>query len=179
MNDTPQTQPAADPTLTATQPVVDPAMPVSAAAVPVPPPTPDDTLQMQVSRRQKEALSASVVTEAATNTATPELGASSQPAEFEAPKELEPEIEKAAERVTQHRVTAPENTVIAADHMPTETPKTVSQPVVILPLSEQEMNSAKRKNQQHSVRWLYQWCVRQIQKLAEVTVLYREPKQDQ
>lgn len=164
MTDTPTSSTPHVATPAAATPSTDPALTATA--------TGDDTLQMAVPRRQKEMVGASVATEA--TAASPETAATAAPAEYEAPKELEPDIEKAAERVTQHKVTAPANTVVAVSEMPTEAPRTVAQPVVILPLSEQEMNKAKRKNTQMSVRWLYQWCVRQIQKLKGIVVLYRD-----
>lgn len=114
------------------------------------------------------------VTTEATALATPETGAASGPTEAEPAKELEPEVEKAIERLENNKVPGPQETAVAAEKMPVTPPKTMAQPVVVLPLTEKKMNEAKNKSVRYSVHWLYQWCVRQIRKFKDMLVVYRE-----
>jgi hypothetical protein len=108
-------------------------------------------------------------------TASPEVGAATGGAVEQAPaRELEPEVEATQEKIQQREINAPQETVIAAPTMPVAPPKTVSQPVVVLPLSEQAMQEGRKKSPQYSVRWLYVWCVRQIRKFSETLVVYRD-----
>lgn len=106
--------------------------------------------------------------------AGPETGSLAGSVEYEQAKELEPEVQEVQQKIADHRLKGPTETVIAAQTMPAITPNTVSQPVVILPLSEKEMNAGKTKDPTNSVRWLYVWCVRQIRKFAETLVVYRD-----
>lgn len=112
-------------------------------------------------------------------TATPETPAtpevpSSVGAEVEPTKELGPEIEKTIERIEQHKVSSTQETAVHADQKPTTPPNTVAQPVVVLPMSEQSMKNGKGKNSSFSIRWLYEWSVRQMKKFADILVVYRE-----
>lgn len=94
--------------------------------------------------------------------------------ESEANKELEPEVEKAIDNMQQGRIKAPSEVVVSANTLPAMPPRTMNQPVVVLPLSEKAMQKGQRKDVTHSVRWLYEYCRRQIQKLQEMIVIYRD-----
>lgn len=93
--------------------------------------------------------------------------------ETEKSVEMGPELEKFVEQTERQKKIAAE-TVVAAQTMPTQTPKTVSKPVVVLPLTEKIMQSGQRKSTKFSVRWLSEWCVRQIKKFHSMLVVYRE-----
>lgn len=112
--------------------------------------------------------------ESAAGTATPEIGVSAGSIEVSPAKELEPEVESTQEKIAQQKITALQETVVATDKMPPVQPNTVSQPVVVLPLSEKGMNEGQKKSTEHSIRWLYEWCVRQIRKFKETLVVYRD-----
>lgn len=107
--------------------------------------------------------------------AAPEAGpASGGPVEVAPAKELEPEVEATQEKIANQKINTLRETVVAADTMPAVQPVTVSQPVVVLPLSEKGMQDGQKKSTLHSVRWLYEWCVRQIRKFSETLVVYRD-----
>jgi len=148
----------------------------------------DDSLNQGRSRRQRESipttpdiLTPETITESPTsliensqdNTNSVE-STTSTATENEPAKELEPEVEKMVDRIHSQKVQAPEETVIGAESIPDKIPKTVSEPVVVLPLSEAGMKKGKSKNSAYSIRWLYEWCVRQIRKLRKFVVVYRE-----
>lgn len=92
-------------------------------------------------------------------------------------KELEPEVEKFIEQVEQKQVNAPTEVVLADNRTNTDNlPKTTAQPVVVLPLTEESFDKASKQKPNTSIRWLYEWCVRQIRKLGEhlgTLVVYR------
>lgn len=96
-----------------------------------------------------------------------------QPAEFEPQPETSPELDKFIEKVEEERVRPPAETVVA-QATPQPVPPTVTQPVLVLPASQKTIDSGKRKNVTHSVRWLVEWCWRQIRKFKDILVVYRE-----
>ncbi len=87
--------------------------------------------------------------------------------------EMGPELEKFVEQVERQKK-ATEQTVIAAETMPNHVPRTISQPVVVLPLTEKTLKTGQSKSTKFSVRWLSEWCVRQIKKFRSLLVVYRE-----
>jgi len=100
---------------------------------------------------------------------------SSRPAE-QGPSaaEIEPNIEKLQQQVEKAKIKGPGKVAVRQDNQDQTTPKTVAQPVVILPLSEAKMKQAKRKSPAYSIKWLYVWVKRQIRKLKDILVVYRE-----
>ncbi len=168
---TPTLPPAPSPAPVAGDQNTDPQIPVSS---PVPEPA------NPVGRRQKEAGSVplSQMIESLTNSGESNTDsveqASSGPVEVEPAKELEPEVEKMVERIQNKKVKGPDETVISAQQTPDTVPKTVAQPIVVLPLTEEGMKRGKAKNTEFSVRWLYEWCARQIRKMRDFLVVYRE-----
>lgn len=88
--------------------------------------------------------------------------------------ELEPAIEKLEEEIKREKLKAPEQTVVRQDNADQPTPQTVSKPVIILPLSEQKMQEGKHKNPTFSLAWLYGWARRQIKKMKDILVVFRD-----
>jgi len=88
--------------------------------------------------------------------------------------EIEPNIEKLQQQVEKAKIKGPGKVVVRQDNQGQATPKTVAQPVVILPLSEAKMKQAKRKSPAYSIKWLYVWVKRQVRKLKDILVVYRE-----
>jgi hypothetical protein len=109
-----------------------------------------------------------------TETAQPEQ-ASNQPAEYENSQvELEPTIEKLQAEVEQHKMKAPENVVVRQDTPQQPLPKTVAQPIIILPLTEESMKKGKKKSPTESIRWLVAWANRQLRLFKNILVVYRK-----
>jgi hypothetical protein len=107
----------------------------------------------------------------------PENVSAGSGADIEPIKELEPEVEKVAEMMEKQQITPPPQTVVRDQSATTPLPHTISQPVVVLPLSEQKLRQARNRNLQFSIRWLYTWCVRQMKKFRQqlnTLVVYRE-----
>lgn len=123
-----------------------------------PQPTPQPT-----AGRRKEVLSTVPSAEVPTG----------QSAEVEPSPENSPEMDKFVEKVEQHVVKPPTETVIAQAE-PAPVPKTVSQPVVVLPATQKTINQGRGKGTAFSVRWLAEWCLRQIRKFKDILVVYRE-----
>lgn len=98
---------------------------------------------------------------------------SQQAPEVEPSPEVSPEIEKFMEKVEQHAVKPPAETVIAQTEL-APVPKTVSQPVVVLPMSQKNLAKGQGKAVTFSIRWLAEWCLRQMRKFKDVLVVYRE-----
>jgi hypothetical protein len=103
-----------------------------------------------------------------------------QPAEYEsAQAELEPTIEKLQAEIEQNKMKAPEQIAVRQDNAEQVLPKTVAQPVVILPLTEQKMQEGEKKSPNFSVRWLVAWAKRQVKKFKDILVVYRDSSYNQ
>lgn len=104
-----------------------------------------------------------------------------QPAEYESGKaELEPTIEKLQQEIEQNKMKAPDKIAVRQDNSDQAVPKTVAQPVVILPITEDKMSEARKKSPAYSIKWLYTWAKRQIKKFQDILVVYRDkPKERQ
>jgi hypothetical protein len=100
-----------------------------------------------------------------------------QNSEMEPSREKEMNLERLEAQIHEAKARGPKKVAVAADTLPVEEPKTVAQPVVILPLTEQKMSDAKKKSPVYSVKWLWTWCRRQMKKFAKIIVMYREPPQ--
>lgn len=182
--------PATDPLSGAVLQQIGQAAPNPTQELPAEQPT-AQTISVPTGGAGKEGLSASLPapTEIPLNTlrapASPEgqatvspenAPAATGPLEVEPAKELEPEVQELQEKIAQHKLNAPQETVISAQTLPGVTPNTVAQPVVVLPLTEKGMAEGKSKNPANSARWLYEWCVRQIRKFTDLVVVYRDDK---
>lgn len=98
-----------------------------------------------------------------------------QPAEYESSQaEIEPTIEKLQAEIERNKVKAPDKVAVRQDKADEAVPKTVAQPVIILPISESKMAEAKKKDPSFSIRWLYTWARRQVRKLQNILVMYRD-----
>lgn len=93
--------------------------------------------------------------------------------EVERSAEMGPELEKFVEK-EKNAQRSPQETVVAANTMPTDLPKTVTKPVIVLPATEATMQAGGKKPPAFSIRWLAEWCVRQIKKFKNILVVYRE-----
>lgn len=130
-----------------------------------------------VGSRRKEAAVARGTEAATAGELTPELpGGPGRPAEAEPQHEREMNLERLESQIQEAKARGPKKVAVAAQTMPTQEPKTVAQPVVILPLSEKNMQEAGKKSPQFSVKWLWVWCRRQMKKFAEIIVMYRDPQ---
>lgn len=110
---------------------------------------------------------------------TPEQSGN-QPAEYEAAQaELEPAIEKLQAEIEQNKMKAPDQIAVRQDTADQAVPKTVAQPVVILPLTEQKMKDGEKKSPTFSVRWLVAWAKRQMKKFKDILVVYRDSSYNQ
>lgn len=113
-----------------------------------------------------------------TDTALPEQTAD-QPTEYESGQaELEPTIEKLQQEIEQNKQKAPKKVAVRQENGDQVVPKTVAQPVVILPLTEEKMDAARKKNPTYSIKWLYTWAKRQIKKFKDILVVYRDKPTD-
>lgn len=113
-----------------------------------------------------------------TDTAPPEQTAD-QPTEYESGQaELEPTIEKLQQEIEQNKQKAPKKVAVRQENGDQVVPKTVAQPVVILPLTEEKMDAARKKNPTYSIKWLYTWAKRQIKKFKDILVVYRDKPTD-
>lgn len=140
--------------------------------------------------RRKEVLSTSLpstetstptteVQPAAETSVVPEQSGN-QPAEYEAAQaELEPTIEKLQAEIEQNKMKAPEQIAVRQENAEQVVPKTVAQPVVILPLTEQKMQEGEKKSPNFSIRWLVAWAKRQVKKFKDILVVYRDSSYNQ
>lgn len=113
-----------------------------------------------------------------TDTAPPEQTAD-QPTEYKSGQvELEPTIEKLQQEIEQNKQKAPKKVAVRQENGDQVVPKTVAQPVVILPLTEEKMDAARKKNPTYSIKWLYTWAKRQIKKFKDILVVYRDKPTD-
>lgn len=125
---------------------------------------------MSMGKKEAPALRSAESAGAAITEVAPAARAENEPA-----REKEMNLERLEAQIQEAKVRGPKRVAVAAETMPTQTPQTVAQPVVILPLSEQKMDEAKKKSPQFSVKWLWTWCRRQMKKFTEIVVMYREP----
>lgn len=91
--------------------------------------------------------------------------------------EMSPEVSEFVERVERHELPTSQETVVADPEPNTPQVPKVTQPVVVLPLEEKDFAAAKVAKPNSSLKWLYIWCVRQIQKIGDTLkqiVVYRE-----
>jgi hypothetical protein len=178
MSDEPNAVPASpvSPTVP-TDPVAPGAVPTAQAVLgtPTPPTVPvaggrrRESIAGVTQTEQPQAAETPVQT---TQEAPPEVAPTAPEAERSA--ELGPELEKFVEQTEKQSDKQPPETVVAAETMPTAVPKTVKQPVVILPLTQKDLQAGQKKGTTNSIRWLAEWCVRQIKKFSSILVVYRE-----
>lgn len=183
---------SAAPVSTSNHPI--PPAPAAADPTPAPPTPPAPTTDTSVpqSGRRKEILQTPVPGESAVIEASADVAplveavseqpleqAAAQPQEYESAQvELESTIEKLQDNIEKNKIKGPEKVAIRQDTSNMPLPKTVAQPVVILPLTEEKMQQGKKKDLTHSIRWLVAWASRQIKKFQHILVVYRDKPLD-
>ena len=92
--------------------------------------------------------------------------------ELEKNHELPPEVEGYLKQLENHQNQLPQEVVIADSQTGQMSPRVLAQPVVILPLTEEQEKKGKSKNPKFSVRWLveYSW---KMMKVFSGKVMYR------
>lgn len=97
----------------------------------------------------------------------------SQVIDIERSAEVPPEVESWMEKVEHHEVKAPAQTVVADQTAQQPTGDYASQPVIVLPITQQATKTGMKKGVQDSIRWLAEWCVKMMKKFHGL-VVYRE-----
>ena len=98
---------------------------------------------------------------------------SGQPVEIEHSAEISPEVEKFIEEVQENDGQTPHEVVVADSTTAQPTGHYVSKPVIVLPLTKQELEQGKKASPLMSKRWLAEW-VEKIMKMFEGSVVYKE-----
>ncbi|MBI5151451.1 MAG: hypothetical protein HZA34_02660 [Candidatus Pacebacteria bacterium] len=96
--------------------------------------------------------------------------------ETEKSAEIPPEVESWMEKVDHHEIAAPKEVVVADQTSAQPTGHYASDPVIILPISHQKVQTGMKKSVAESIRWLAEWCLRVIKKFHGM-VVYREESQ--
>lgn len=96
-----------------------------------------------------------------------------QQAELEPQPEIPPEVESYLQRVEDHQKTAPKEVVIAdgSQTQPTDH-QYPAEPVVVLPITQQEEQAGAKKSVKFSIRWLVEWS-RKLMKVFAGKIVYR------
>lgn len=128
-----------------------------------------DPARAAVSSTNKEAAQPAVSLEQVAQDAA--RGA--QVVEIEPTPEIAPELESYLQKVEQQVDLAPPEVVIAdgSKTQPNDHPYP-SQPVVVLPITEEEEKEGAKKSPKFSIRWLVEWS-RKIMKMFVGRVVYR------
>lgn len=97
-----------------------------------------------------------------------------QQVEVEKSVEISPEVEKFIEEIKQHEQQIPQEVVINAQQQTTPLPTNfVSKPVVVLPLTEQELAEAKKESLDSSRRWLAEWTEK-VMKMFSGSFIFKD-----
>lgn len=96
-----------------------------------------------------------------------------QVVDVERSAEVPPEVESWMEKVKHHEVRAPSQVVVADQTAQAPTGDYASQPVIVLPVTQQAVQAGMKKSVQDSIRWLAEWCVKMMKKFHGL-VVYRE-----
>lgn len=97
-----------------------------------------------------------------------------QVVEHEPNVEISPEVQGWIEKVEQEKLHLPDNIVVADQTAQQPTGNYAAAPVIVLPMTEDQMNSGLKASVKNSVKWLATWCVR-VMKKFQGSVVYREP----
>lgn len=96
-----------------------------------------------------------------------------QVVEVEKSAEIPPEVESWVEKVQHHEIQAPHEVVVADKTTQQLTGNYASDPVIVLPVTQQGMQVGITKSVTESARWLVEWCTRIIKKFHGM-VVYRD-----
>ncbi len=97
-----------------------------------------------------------------------------QVVEHEPNVEISPEVQGWIEKVEQEKLHLPDNIVVADQTAAQPTGTYAAAPVIVLPMTEDQMSSGLKASVKNSVRWLATWCVR-VMKKFKGSVVYRKP----
>lgn len=96
-----------------------------------------------------------------------------QAVEVERSPELPPEVAKFVEEVQEHEAQMPKEIVIADHSGQTGSPTLVPKPVIVLPVTQQQVQQGKHAKVNSSLRWLSEWSER-IMKMFGGSVVYED-----
>lgn len=102
-----------------------------------------------------------------------ELPAGMQSVEQLRTPEISPEVEKYIEEVKENPVHFTKEVVVADQRMIQPSTQFVARPVIVLPITQKEMQEAQKAPISSSKRWLAEWT-QKIIKIFAGNVVYRE-----
>lgn len=114
-----------------------------------------------------------------TDTTKTEMAGSSGPVEVEPIREMEMpvEVESYLQKVDNNPDQLPQEIVIADDGQIIRSKSFSKQPVIVLPMTEEELEKGKKKSPHFSVRWLVEWSEK-IMKMFNGKVIYRQVEEN-
>ena len=92
--------------------------------------------------------------------------------EYEPTPEIPPEVEEYIKRVEEHADTLSEPIVVDGQQVGQVSHHHPTQPVVVLPITEEDEKKARFKSPRYSIRWLVEWSHKIIKKFVG-RVVYR------
>jgi len=99
-----------------------------------------------------------------------------QVVEQEPSPEISPELEGWMEKVERNVIKPPDQVVVADQTVTNPTGNYVSQPVIVLPTTQETIQEGTKQGLKQSVRWLAEWCLRIMKKFHGI-VVYRDAVQ--
>lgn len=93
--------------------------------------------------------------------------------EVEPTPEIPPEVEKYVQAIKDDVSKFPQEVVVAQDGVPTFQPNYVAKPVIVLPLTKQQVEQGLKASPNHSVRWLSEWA-KKIWDMFKGEVVYKD-----
>ena len=102
-----------------------------------------------------------------------EISSAGPAVEYEPNPEIAPEVESYMEKVESHPEQIPHEVVLSGQDMLVTPPKTMSQPVIVLPITPDEEAVGAKKSPKFSIRWLVEWS-RRIMRMFSGKVIYRQ-----
>ena len=102
-----------------------------------------------------------------------EMAAASPSVEYEKGAEIPPEVEAYMEQVQQHPEQIPQEIVISGQDVSVMPQRTMSQPVIVLPITPEVEAAGQHQSPKLSIRWLIEWS-RRVMKMCSGKVVYRE-----
>lgn len=102
-----------------------------------------------------------------------ELPAGVQSVEHEKRPEIPPEVEEYMTEVQDDQAQLPDEVVVADGQMPTVQPHYVAKPVIVLPMTKEEIEKGLKSPKTHSYRWLSEWA-HKIWKMFSGEVVYQD-----
>lgn len=149
------------------------AQPVAPAApvMPVAPTAPDPA--PQVAQPQPAVRTGPAAKESLAIAPQEMVSAGAAGVEYERSPEIPPEVESYMEKVGSDPHQMPHEVVISGQDIAITPPKTMTQPVIVLPITPEEEAVGEKKNPSFSIRWLVEWS-RKIMRMFSGKVIYRQ-----